>query len=99
MEYYRGVYAKISAEGIDQSVIDSIDNDRVLKIADRVTLLVDNHKFNGVSAYLTDELEDEGPFGFAWKIPLEEGYHQAKLVVNTDTGEVIEYEWSFCITP
>lgn len=93
------IYAKLSAS-ISTSVLDSSDsNFRNTTMSNAVPLFVNNVLVSNYYLNLGDGLMEAGPFYYNWAVPLNTGYHTAKLVINTDTAETIEYEWSFCITP
>jgi hypothetical protein len=85
--YAGGINAVISAEGLNQSVVNSKDNGRSNALSDRVTLLVNGLIISEVPTEILDGLMSAGPFYFSWAIDLDPGYYEATLAFDTDTGD------------
>lgn len=97
---FKGIRMRLSAAGLADSILESQDlGYRRNTISDRVTLSVDGLLIRNDKNTIFDELLMSGPFSFSWAVKLNTGYHTAKLVFDLESGEIINYHWTFCIAP
>jgi hypothetical protein len=97
---FKGIHIRVSADGIDSSVLKSIDADyRRHAISNRIHLLIDEILISNEMATVLDGLVDSGPFDLSWPVQLNTGSHKAKLIFDTDEAETVNYDWTFCILP
>ena len=85
----------------------SIDNKNMGPFEDRVILYLDNKIARGTIVWheqdaplTSDGLHSElaGAYIFGSNTFLFPGNHKAKLIINTKSGKILEYEWLFTIT-